>query len=100
MIFIIDKIEGWSLGIGEFQAKIIEFIEKCQKCLDDEMYPPEKQAKLHDAIMWYQSQLRYLTEMQKVPFDVMLIIEKEALSETWIIDDFSDDLSTWAPTQE
>ena len=101
MIFLIDRCKEWSLDIRDFQAKITEYIELLRKGLDDGECFPNAQTETLDIIAFYQSQLQYLTEMQKVPFDVVLIIEKEATSEiTEIIDDFSDDLSAWAPTQE
>ena len=77
MIFLIDKIRGWSLDIRDFQADITEFIELLRKDIDDEKCLPEMQMEKFNAIAFYQSQLRDLTEMQKLPFDVVLIIEKE-----------------------
>jgi len=77
LIFLIDKIRGWSLDIRDFQADITEFIELLRKDIDDEKCLPEMRMENFNAIAFYQSQLRDLTEMQKVPFDVVLIIEKE-----------------------
>ena len=77
MILIVDEINERSIDVRRHLIQITEFIEILRKEIDDEECLPQMRAEDFDAIAFYQSQIQELTEIQKVPFDVLVIIEKE-----------------------
>ena len=77
MILINDERIGWLTDIGIAQRQIRDTVKKYRKTLDTEVCPSHTQAELLDAIVEGESELQYITEMQKIPFNLLIVIEKE-----------------------
>ena len=77
MILIVDEIHERSIDVRRHLMKILEFIEVLQNQIADEKCSPRIRAEASDAIAFYQSQIQELNEMQEVPFDVLVVVEKE-----------------------
>jgi len=80
MIIINDKSRGDATNIKILQKQITGYIKNYRKNLDSEKCFPDIRTETLDLIAYWESQLRYLTEMQKIPFDVLIVIEKEEVS--------------------
>ena len=79
MIIIHDEINGGSIDLKTLQKYIVKCIKKYQKDINDEK-DSSRMLNLDetlDVIAAHQSALRYITEMEKIPFDVLVVVERE-----------------------
>lgn len=79
MIFIRDEINEHFTDLKIVQRQITNYIKRYRKDIDDEK-DPSRMLNLDetlDLIAAYQSTLQNILEMQKVPFDILIVIEKE-----------------------
>jgi len=76
MILVKEERTERLINIGTLQRQIRGIIKNYRKKLDDEGCFPDTQTEILDFIAICQSDLQYLTEMQKIPFDVLVVIEK------------------------
>ena len=77
MILINDEDKGCLTDLKTSQIEITEFIEILRKEIGEGECSPLGLTETLGAIEFYQSELQYITEMLKVPFDVLVVIEKE-----------------------
>ena len=86
MILINDENSGHCTDIKILQRQITECINELREEIDerqkdfvDAEYPPLTLTEIFNSIAFFQSQLYDLGEIEKVPFDVLVVIEKEKL---------------------
>ena len=84
MILINDEKRGRFIDVKIIQRQLIEYIKDCREDIDacqkdfvDGKYPPLMLTEFFTAIAEARSQLQAVSEMQKIPFDVLIVIEKE-----------------------
>lgn len=75
MILINDEKRGRFIDVKILQRQLTEHINDCREDIDS--CQKDNAAELLDDIAAARNTLRALSEMQKVPFDALIVIEKE-----------------------
>lgn len=78
MIFMRDEISGHFFNLKVLQEQYTTAIKKYQKNIDNPECPSQllNLDETLNLIEEYQNELRNIIEMQKVPFDVLIVIQK------------------------
>ena len=79
MIFIRDEINEHFTDLEILQKQIINSIKQCRKDIDSEKCPSQmiNLMETFDLIAELRSRVQDTTKMLKMPFDVLVVIEKE-----------------------
>ena len=79
MIFMRDENNGHFINLKVLQGQFTSAIKKYQKDIDDGKCPSQllNLDETLNLIEENQNELRNIIEMQKVPFDVLIVIQKE-----------------------
>ena len=79
MILIYEERTKRFIDVKILQRQITGYIKGYRKEIDNEMNPYARMINLDetlDMIAVHESELQYIKEMQKVPFDVLVIIQE------------------------
>ena len=77
MMLINDENRNKFIDIEVMRIRIANHIKMLMKDVDDMKCPPQKHVETIDAILAYQCELDDLNEMVKMPFDVLVVVEKK-----------------------
>lgn len=80
MILIYEERRKRFIDLNIVQRQISDAIKEYRKDIDDEKDPSDLMINLDeslDLISIYESELQDIKAMQKVPFDVLIVIQKE-----------------------
>ena len=80
MILIHDENIGCA-NIEILQKQIIDSVKRCRKDIDSEKCPSQmiNLMETFDLIAELHSQVQDITEMLKIPFDVLVVVERESV---------------------
>ena len=77
MILITDEnFKFPSDYLQNIYQRYMDRVEKLYAIVDDENASLERRDWAYDQLTGYQEELQYLNELLKVPFDVLIVIEK------------------------
>ena len=77
MMLINDEKRRCFVDLELLRIRISDSIKTFQENIDDERTSPENRAFAYNALVEYQHQLDDILETEKIPFDVLVVVEKE-----------------------